>query len=123
MKSFAIIAAAAVSLASTATAAALAWDNAAIVIVEAHNGLHSTNSTIAVEFGHVYAGGGALHEVSTLYLGDTIGAPFDSVTCTPHHASNGQGTGGRPFNSTSPSFLSTNTVVVGSIVCITTHGS
>ncbi|KAI1746645.1 hypothetical protein F4782DRAFT_523820 [Xylaria castorea] len=87
----------------------------AIVVIEtSHGGAFNdrTNRTIAVPIGPVYVNEGALAAVSTLYL---LGP--NTATCTPYKATNGTGSGGLPFYINHPSLLSTNTVVVGSIVC------
>ncbi|ETS83512.1 hypothetical protein PFICI_05388 [Pestalotiopsis fici W106-1] len=92
---------------------------ATIVIEASHGGAGSglTNTTISVPIGPIYTNSDALDEVSTLYLTGATGVDVTSVTCTPYQATDGEGTGGLPFTSSQPSYLSTNTVVVGSIVC------
>ncbi|KAI1871492.1 uncharacterized protein JN550_004486 [Neoarthrinium moseri] len=93
----------------------------AIVTVEAsHGGAGNglTNTTVTVPIGTVFTGDKALDTVSTLYLTGSLEAPLDSITCSPYKSTDGTGSGGLPFNSTTPSFLSTNTVEFGSIVCI-----
>ncbi|KAI1174431.1 hypothetical protein F4777DRAFT_579986 [Nemania sp. FL0916] len=88
----------------------------ALVVVEAsHGGAGSglTNTTITVPIGTVYTNE-ALAAVSTLYLL----SPNDGV-CTPYLYANGTGARGAPFHVGEPSRLSTNTVVVGSVVCET----
>ncbi|KAI1382294.1 hypothetical protein F4677DRAFT_21845 [Hypoxylon crocopeplum] len=96
---------------------------AALVVVEAsHGGAGSglTNTTLSVPIGTIYNYRGPLDTVSTLYLvGTTEGVPVDSVTCTPYHSTDGTGSHGLPFTYGTPSRLSTNTVVVGSVVCET----
>ncbi|KAI1339046.1 hypothetical protein F5Y15DRAFT_92075 [Xylariaceae sp. FL0016] len=95
----------------------------ALVTAEAsHGGAGNdlTNTTFTVPIGQLYANPDVLDVVSTLYLvGGGGGAPLDATTCTPYQADNGTGVGGLPFDADTPSFLSTNTVQVGSIVCFT----
>jgi hypothetical protein len=88
----------------------------ALIIIEAsHGGAGNglTNTTITVPIGTVYTNPDALDEVSTLYL-----LSPESTTCTPYKLSNGTGSSGLPFTVGHPSYLSTNTVVVGSIACV-----
>lgn len=109
----------ALSAAALATAAS-AQKTAQITIEASHGGAGSglTNTTVEVPIGPVYTNAEALAAVSTLYLTGAEGVPVDHVTCTPYHATNGEGSGGLPFTSASPSRLSTNTVQVGSIQCV-----
>ncbi|KAF2725425.1 hypothetical protein K431DRAFT_280783 [Polychaeton citri CBS 116435] len=108
-------------LGATAFAASVFAQTATITIEASHGGAGSdlTNTTITVPIGVVYTNSSALDEVSYLFLTGAEGVPVDSITCTPYISANGTGSGGLPFNSTSPSYLSTNTVQVGSIVCRT----
>jgi hypothetical protein len=104
------------ALASAAPTSASQED--AIIIIEAsHGGAGSglTNTTITVPIGTVYTNEEALAEVSNLYL-----LCPKSTTCTPYQSEEGTGTDGLPFTVGKPSRLSTNTVVVGSIVCTST---
>ncbi|KAI4602818.1 hypothetical protein KJ359_008038 [Pestalotiopsis sp. 9143b] len=118
MRTSSVIASAA-ALAGIAFAAPVEYATATIVIEASHGGAGSdlTNTTISVPIGPVYTNEQALAEVSTLYLTGADGVDVTTVTCTPYKAENGTGTGGLPFTSSKPSYLSTNTVVVGSIVC------
>ena len=96
---------------------------AAIVVIEAsHGGAGQglTNTTVTIPLTSVYTNATALREVSTLYLVDSRNTPLSSVSCTPFKHDDGTGQGGLTFDSTTPSLLSTNTVEVGSIVCIST---
>jgi hypothetical protein len=81
----------------------------------AGNGL--TNTTITVPIGSIYSGDSALDAVSTLYLVGSTEGTTDGLHCTPYKSTDGTGDSGRPFDVNAPSYLSTNTVVVGSIVC------
>ncbi|KAH8680578.1 hypothetical protein BX600DRAFT_1021 [Xylariales sp. PMI_506] len=113
----------AVSAAAAFTGLALAdtQPSAIITVATSHGGADSnlTNQTITVPIGSTpYTDSSALNAVSTLYLTGANGVSVDSITCTPYQATNGTGTGGLPFTSGTPSYLSTNTVVVGSIVCL-----
>ncbi|KAJ2984687.1 hypothetical protein NUW58_g5929 [Xylaria curta] len=107
---------AALSAAALASAApSISNPQTAIVVVEtAHGGAHNdrTNRTITVPFDIVYFNHDALAAVSTLYL---LGP--DNAICTPYKDENGTVNGGRPFSVGYPSLLSTNSVVVGSLVC------
>lgn len=107
------------------TTLAEALQVAVVTIESSHGGAGQglSNITVDIPLTATYTNRSALAEVSTLYLVDARGVPFDSVTCTPFRYANGSGDAGLPFNETSPSFLSTNTVEVGSIVCISTHVS
>ncbi|OTA64658.1 hypothetical protein K449DRAFT_392769 [Hypoxylon sp. EC38] len=102
---------------------ALATVPSAYINVEAsHGGAGNglTNNTISVPIDTTYTNPTYLNAVSTLYLiGASEGVPVDSITCTPYQSTDGTGTHGLPFNSKTPSYLSTNTVQVGSIVCHT----
>ncbi|KAK9799890.1 hypothetical protein AB5N19_10502 [Seiridium cardinale] len=99
---------------------ASATPSATIVIQASHGGAGSglTNNTISVPVGPVYTNAQALSAVSTLYLTGASEIPVDSIICTPYAAANGTGSRGLPFTSSTPSYLSTNTVQVGSIVCL-----
>lgn len=46
---------------------------------------------------------------------------IETVTCTPYKYIDGTGRSGLPFTDGNPSYLSTNTVVVGSIYCSTSQ--
>ncbi|KAI0539452.1 hypothetical protein GGR58DRAFT_464340 [Xylaria digitata] len=87
---------------------------ATVVVETAHGAAYNdrTNRTIAVPIGPVYVNEDALGAVSTLYL---LGP--DTATCTPYKAQDGTVNGGLPFSVGHPSLLSTNSVVVGSLVC------
>ena len=94
---------------------------AAIVVIEASHGgagQDLTNQTITIPLTATYSNNSALAEVSTLYLVSAVGVPVTSISCTPFRHADGTGKSGLTFDSTTPSFLSTNTVQVGSIVCI-----
>ncbi|KAI0132967.1 hypothetical protein BJ170DRAFT_680840 [Xylariales sp. AK1849] len=103
------------ALAGLATAA----PTAIITIEASHGGAGNglTNNTITVPIGTVYTNPTSLGSVSTLYLTGASGVDITSISCTPYQATNGTGSAGLPFTSSSPSLLSTNTVAVGSIVC------
>ncbi|CAH0044309.1 unnamed protein product [Clonostachys solani] len=75
--------------------------------------------TVRVPIGSVYTNVEDLATVSTLRLKGAGGVDVQTVTCTPYKNNDGTGTGGLPFTKETPSYLSTNTVVVGSIVCKT----
>ncbi|KAI0439990.1 hypothetical protein F4803DRAFT_529163 [Xylaria telfairii] len=109
--SFVILSAAALATAAPCTSTPPA---ATVVIETAHGGAYNdrTNKTITVPIGPVYVNTEALAAVSTLYL---LGP--DTVTCTPYKAQDGTVNGGLPFSVGHPSLLSTNSVVVGSLVC------
>ncbi|KAK3719208.1 hypothetical protein LTR37_004427 [Vermiconidia calcicola] len=110
------------------TAALLALTHAqraptAIITIEAsHGGAGQglTNNTVFVPLTSTYTNESALSTISTLYLVDSINSPLSSITCTPFRNADGTGDAGLAFTSEEPSFLSTNTVQVGSIVCIST---
>ncbi|RMY55577.1 hypothetical protein D0865_04097 [Hortaea werneckii] len=92
---------------------------ASVTITASHGGAGNglTNTTITVPLGSLYTNA-ALDEVSYLYLTGSNDAVLESITCTPHRYANGTGEAGRPFTSSSPSLLSTNTVKVGSLTCV-----
>ena len=96
---------------------------AAIVTIEAsHGGAggYITYDNVTVPLTATYTNESVLDTVSTLHLVDSINSPLNSITCTPFRYANGTGDAGLAFTSGKPSFLSTNTVQVGSIVCIST---
>jgi len=106
--------------------ATLALAQSATVIVEASHGgagQGSTNTTITVPLGSPFTGNPALNAVSTLFLTGATGADVNTITCQGFKSTDGTGSGGLPFTVSTPSFLSTNTVQVGSIVCNTNSGS
>ncbi|KXT08091.1 hypothetical protein AC579_1467 [Pseudocercospora musae] len=103
-------------------AAATASGQTATITIEAsHGGAGSglTNNTIQVPLNTRYTNP-ALDTVSTLYLTASDGVALDSIICTPYRYNNLTGAGGLPFTSSTPSFLSTNTVQVGSLFCNST---
>ncbi|KAI7544566.1 hypothetical protein KC331_g6726 [Hortaea werneckii] len=93
--------------------------SASVTITASHGGAGNglTNTTITVPLGSLYTNA-ALDEVSYLYLTGSNDAVLENITCTPHRYANGTGEAGRPFTSSSPSLLSTNTVKVGSLTCV-----
>ncbi|KAI3340169.1 hypothetical protein F4824DRAFT_454272 [Ustulina deusta] len=109
--SFAILSAAA--LASAAPSCSVT-QSATVVVETAHGGAYNdrTNRTISVPIGPVYTNEDALVAVSTLYL---LGP--ETATCTPFKDEAATVNGGLPFYVGHPSLLSTNSVVVGSLVC------
>ncbi|KAI2640628.1 hypothetical protein GGS26DRAFT_586630 [Hypomontagnella submonticulosa] len=101
--------------------AAALTPKSAYINVEAPRGNGRGNVTVDVPIETIYTNPTVLDEVSTLYLvGSSEGVPVNTITCYPYKETTGFGAGGLPFNSTTPSRLSTNTVVVGSIVCHST---
>ncbi|KAF7194637.1 hypothetical protein HII31_04143 [Pseudocercospora fuligena] len=112
---------AAILLLAAATASA---QTATITIEASHGGAGNglTNTTIEVPLNMRYTNS-ALDTVSTLYLTGSDGVALDSITCTPYRYNNLTGAGGLPFTSATPSFLSTNTVQVGSLLCNSTSGT
>lgn len=105
------------SLANTQTS-----DTAIITVEASHGGAGSglTNTTLSIPLLTQYTNP-ALDAVSTLYLtGSTGDVQFSSITCYTYRNDNLTGMGGLPFTSETPSRLSTNTVVVGSIFCNST---
>ncbi|KAI1418980.1 hypothetical protein F5Y12DRAFT_780286 [Xylaria sp. FL1777] len=109
--SFALLSAAAIASAAPCTAAP---PTATVVVETAHGAAYNdrTNTTITVPIGPVYTNNTALNAVSTLYL---LGP--NTATCTPFKGQDGTVNGGLPFTVGHPSLLSTNSVVVGSLVC------
>ncbi|KAI1454373.1 hypothetical protein F4805DRAFT_324459 [Annulohypoxylon moriforme] len=93
----------------------------ALINVESSHGGAGTglkNVTIDVGFGGVYSGNPVLNEVSTLYLiGTTKEVPIESVVCYSYKSTDGTGEHSTAITANTPARLSTNTVVVGSIVC------
>ncbi|KAI1313208.1 hypothetical protein F5Y03DRAFT_159116 [Xylaria venustula] len=112
--SFAVLSAAALAYASPCTPPTP--QNAVVVVETSHGGAGNdrTNTTITVPLGKTYVNNSALAAVSTLYL---IGP--DSATCTPYKDAEASVNGGLAFTVGHPSLLSTNTVVVGSLLCST----
>ncbi|KAI2624466.1 hypothetical protein GGS21DRAFT_493877 [Xylaria nigripes] len=107
--------AALLTVASAAPAAQI--DNVHVVAEAIHGGtgIDRTNTTITVPVGPLYRNEEVLDQVSTLYLLDG-----DGVSCIPYQSADGTGPHGLPFTVGHPSYLSTNTVVVGSIQCTKT---
>ncbi|KAI1076110.1 hypothetical protein F5B20DRAFT_557571 [Whalleya microplaca] len=106
---------------------ALGQGNAIINVEASHGGAGNglTNNTISVPIGPVYTNAQFLAQVSTLYLvgrTDTL-VPITTIECTPYKAEDGTGSHGLPFTVLQPSYLSTNTVKVGSIVCTNSKGA
>ncbi|KAI1431332.1 hypothetical protein GGR50DRAFT_698091 [Xylaria sp. CBS 124048] len=87
-----------------------------IVVETSHGGGGNdiTSVTISVPVGTLYTNPTALAAVSTLSL---LGSSTDNVYCTPYTSVDGTGNHGIAFSVGHPSYLSTNTVVVGSIYC------
>ncbi|KAI1357801.1 hypothetical protein F5Y08DRAFT_323307 [Xylaria arbuscula] len=104
----------AVLAAATLASATPTPPTATVVVETAHGAAYNdrTNVTISVSIGSVYVNKEALGAVSTLYL---LGP--SSATCSPFKAEDGTVNGGLPFTVGHPSLLSTNSVVVGSLVC------
>ncbi|KAK1055690.1 hypothetical protein LTR74_015465 [Friedmanniomyces endolithicus] len=99
--------------------------SAQVTIEASHGGAGNglTNKTISVPLNTTYTDP-ALQTVSYLFLTGATGVAIESITCTPYLYPNGTGKGGLPFTSSSPSYLSTNTVQVASIICLSsTAGS
>ncbi|TGJ78130.1 hypothetical protein E0Z10_g10637 [Xylaria hypoxylon] len=109
--SFAVLSAAALVSAAPNTPPP---QTATVVVETAHGAAYNdrTNRTITVPIGPAYVNHEALGAVSTLYL---LGPA--TATCTPYKAEDGTVNGGLPFYVGHPSLLSTNSVVVGSLVC------
>lgn len=95
---------------------------AIITIAASHGGAGSniTNRTLTIELNIPYIGP-ELNAVSTLYLTGGTGVPLDSLTCQAFQDEEANVLGGNPFNSTTPALLSTNTVRVGSVLCLTNY--
>ncbi|KAI0889855.1 uncharacterized protein GGS22DRAFT_183203 [Annulohypoxylon maeteangense] len=94
--------------------------SAILNIESSHGGAGSglRNATIEVGIGGVYSGNPVLNEVSSIYLvGTTKGAQIEMIVCYGYKSTDGTGSHSTPVTAHSPARLSTNTVVVGSIVC------
>lgn len=105
---------------SIASSAVLAQSESAAVTIEASHGgagTDLTNTTIVVPLNSTYVNT-ALDTVSYLFLTGATGVPLESITCTPYRYANATGSAGLPFTAAKPSLLSTNTVQVGSLVCV-----
>lgn len=105
-------------LGAAALAATVYADSASVTIETSHSGAGNdlTNETITVPLNTVYTND-ALNDVSYLFLTSATGVNISDVSCTPYLYSNGTGDAGNSFNSTSPAYLSTTDVQVGSLVC------
>ncbi|KAK3678825.1 hypothetical protein LTR78_001278 [Recurvomyces mirabilis] len=92
---------------------------AGVTITASHGGAGSglTNSTISIPLNHTYTNA-LLDEVSYLYLTSAQGVDLNSITCQPYRDANGTMAAGPSFKAGQPAFLSTNTVQVGSIICV-----
>ncbi|KAK5707509.1 hypothetical protein LTR97_000043 [Elasticomyces elasticus] len=89
-----------------------------VTITASHGGAGNglTNTTVIVPLGTPYTNS-ALDTVSYLYLTGANGAALEDITCQAYVYPNGTGAAGQPFTHISPALLSTNTVIVGSLVC------
>lgn len=109
-----------ISSAAALAGLASATPSAVITIEASHGGAGSglTNNTITVPIGPVYTNAQSLSTVSTLYLTGASEVDIKSISCTPYQSTNGTGSRGLAFSSGTPSYLSTNTVQIGSIICL-----
>lgn len=103
----------AATLGSPTSASGLAQPTVEITVLDRHLG---TNSSITGAIGALITDS-SLETVSDLYLTSAEAVQIETVTCTPYKYNDGTGRGGLPFTEGNPSYLSTNTVVVGSIYC------
>lgn len=93
------------------------------VFITAYTYETDSNVTLRANLGEVFTDPVNLDQVSTLYLTGLSNAEIslDTVVCTPYKTSEANDLNhGLPFWEGSPSFLSTNEVVVGSIYCSST---
>lgn len=107
----------AASLASTVSAAI------PNVFITAYTYATDSNVSLRANLGEVFTDPANLNQVSTLYLTGLSNAEIslDTVVCTPYKTAEANDRiHGLPFWEASPSFLSTNEVVVGSIYCSST---
>ncbi|KAK3657851.1 hypothetical protein LTR56_002233 [Elasticomyces elasticus] len=95
-----------------------------VTITASHGGAGNglTNTTVIVPLGTPYTNS-ALDTVSYLYLTGANGAALEDITCQAYVYPNGTGAAGQPFTHISPALLSTNTVIVGSLVCSSSGSS
>lgn len=107
-----------------AAATTIAAQSVVVIIEASHGGAGNglTNNSITVPLSTYYTDP-KLDAVSTLYLTQASDVELDAVTCTPYRNANGSGSAGLPFNSTRPSFISTNTEQIGSVFCISSAGN
>ncbi|KAF7532961.1 hypothetical protein G7054_g7475 [Neopestalotiopsis clavispora] len=114
-------------IASVAAIAGTAYASPqAIISVESpHGGANSaaSNQTIYVPLNTVYTDPKNLYQVSKLYLTGAKDAAVETITCNSYQGTDGTGAGGKTFSFGTPSFLSTNSVQVGSIVCKSTSST
>lgn len=101
-----------------AAASTVAAQDVIVIIEASHGGAGNglTNTSITVPL-NIYYTDPKLDAVSTLYLTQANDVALDAVTCTPYRNANASGSAGLPFNSTTPSFISTNTQQIGSLFC------
>ncbi|PIA94845.1 hypothetical protein CB0940_08468 [Cercospora beticola] len=106
------------AVAVLAAATTAASQSVRVVVETSHGGASNglINTTVTVPVNTIYTDS-ALDAVSTLYLTQAEGVDLSSVTCTPFKNGNATGNAALPFNSTSPSRISTNTEQIGSLVC------
>lgn len=83
-------------------------------------GTHQSASNITVPLDEVYTNPEILDKVSTLSVVYYDGNGDLTIYCRPFKATNGKGDFATTFSNgeEGPAYLSTNTVVVGSIVCL-----
>ncbi|KAK5107710.1 hypothetical protein LTR62_000732 [Meristemomyces frigidus] len=93
--------------------------SAGVSIIASHGGAGNdlTNTTISIPLNHTYTNP-LLDTVSYLYLTSATGVSLQSITCQAYMNTNGTKPGGSPFKAGQPALLSTNTVPVGSIICM-----
>ncbi|GAB7364838.1 hypothetical protein MBLNU230_g5631t1 [Neophaeotheca triangularis] len=108
-------------LASSLLAAGAFAQTAQVIIEASHGGAgrNLRNTTVQVPVNTIYTNASAFDEISTLYLTSADGVPVESITCTPYRDVNGTGMAGESFMFSEPSLLSTNTVGIGSMQCVT----
>ncbi|KAI0135630.1 hypothetical protein F4814DRAFT_31160 [Daldinia grandis] len=91
---------------------------AKVIVESSHGGAGNglVNKTLLVPFEGPYKSS-VLNEVSTLYLTGASQVDVNTVVCQPHKNEDGSDTAAKTFDVNNPSYLSTNTVVIGSITC------
>lgn len=119
LKAF-VLTLAAATLSNAAPVSGSTLPTVEITVVDRGDWPNVLNTTICGTLGTLITDP-ALDRVSDLHLSSVEVVPLETVTCTPYLYTDGTGRGGLPFLEDSPSFLSTNTVQVGSIYCSTSQ--
>lgn len=105
--------------------AAQALAQTAHIVIEASQGGAGNsfrNTSIDVPVNTLYTNASAFDEISTIFLTRADGTPVEGISCTPYRNEDGTDIAGETFSLSNPGLLSTDTVQIGSIRCLTRGG-